>query len=448
MFVITNEKKKQDKKLNYNATHDSLTALPNRKFVLEFLSYILANKKRKRDKGAVLFIDLDNFKGINDSYGHKSGDFVLKVVAKRLQAVLREEDFLARLGGDEFLLIVNEYKQLSNIDAVCTKIIDSLAQDIEDGDKVYKVGVSIGIATFPNDSNNAEELLQFSDTAMYGTKDSGKNGYTYYNKEMTKEALRVSRVERELKNAIQNNELELYYQPQVNIKTNRVVGVEALVRWNHPERGLIMPNDFIPVAEESSLILDLGHWVTHEACRTFQTWKNNGCELDYIAVNMSTKQIECSKCVENMREILKDLEFKSEWLELEVTESTIISNLDNALSNIDSFKEMGVKFAIDDFGTGYSSLSYLKSLQVSTLKIDREFIKDILEDRDDLAIVNAIIAMAHALNYTVVAEGVELLDTLELLKELECDIIQGYYFSKPLAEQALLQYIDNFNTKE
>ena len=448
MFVITNEKKKQDRRLNYSATHDSLTGLPNRKFVLEFLTHILAYKKRNRKNGAVLFIDLDNFKIINDSYGHKSGDYVLKVVSKRLNSLLREEDFLARLGGDEFLLIINEYKSLSDIDRVCTKIIESISQDIKEEDRIYKVGVSIGIATFPTDSDNAQKLLQFSDTAMYGTKDSGKNGYTFYNKEMTEKSLHISRIERELKHAIENDELELYYQPQIDIQSNRVVGVEALVRWNHPEQGLIMPDDFIYVAEQSGLILDLGYWVTEMACRTFKGWKERGCELDYIAVNMSAKQLECLHCLSDMKEIFKNLDFKAEWIELEITENTLISNFDSALSNINTFRELGIKFAIDDFGTGYSSLSYLKSLQVSTLKIDREFIKDILVDRDDFAIVSAIIAMAKALNYTVVAEGVEQKGEVELLKELECDIIQGYYFAKPLREEELLKYIENFKKRD
>ena len=444
MFVITNEKKKQDKKLKYNAAHDSLTGLPNRKFVLEFLTHILAYKKRNRKNGAVLFIDLDNFKIVNDSYGHKSGDYVLKVVSKRLNTLLREEDFLARLGGDEFLLVINEYKNLSDIDTICKKIIESVSQDIEDKERVYKIGVSIGIATFPDDSDDAQKLLQFSDTAMYGTKDSGKNGYTFYNKAMTEESLRISRVERELEYAIQNDELELYYQPQIDVKSNRVIGVEALVRWNHPERGLIMPNDFISVAEQSGLILDLGQWVTEMACKTFKGWKEKGCELDYIAVNMSAKQLECSRCLGDMKETFRSLDFKAEWIEVEITENTLISNLDSALSNINTFKELGIKFAIDDFGTGYSSLSYLKSLQVSTLKIDRAFIKDILVDKDDLAIVNAIIVMAKALNYSVVAEGAEQIETINLLKEMKCDIIQGYYYSKPLREIELLKYIDNF----
>jgi len=421
---------------------------PNRKFVLEFLTHILAYKKRNRKNGAVLFIDLDNFKIINDSYGHKSGDYVLKVVSKRLNSLLREEDFLARLGGDEFLLIINEYKSLSDIDRVCTKIIESISQDIKEEDRIYKVGVSIGIATFPTDSDNAQKLLQFSDTAMYGTKDSGKNGYTFYNKEMTEKSLHISRIERELKHAIENDELELYYQPQIDIQSNRVVGVEALVRWNHPEQGLIMPDDFIYVAEQSGLILDLGYWVTEMACRTFKGWKERGCELDYIAVNMSAKQLECLHCLSDMKEIFKNLDFKAEWIELEITENTLISNFDSALSNINTFRELGIKFAIDDFGTGYSSLSYLKSLQVSTLKIDREFIKDILVDRDDFAIVSAIIAMAKALNYTVVAEGVEQKGEVELLKELECDIIQGYYFAKPLREEELLKYIENFKKRD
>ena len=443
MILITNEKNKQDKKLHHTATHDSLTGLPNRKFALEFLSFMLANQKRLKKNGAVLFIDLDKFKIINDSYGHEAGDIVLMEVSKRLRSLLREEDLVARLGGDEFIVIVNNFSVISDIDKLCHKLIESISKPIINEERSYEVGISVGIATFPDDSNVAEELLQFSDTAMFRTKDNGRNGFTYYSSEMTERSLKISRVEEELKHAISNDELQLYYQPQIDIEQDRIVGVEALVRWNHPRDGLIMPNDFIPIAEESNLIVDLGYWVTREACTAFKRWKEAGVDIDYIAVNMSTKQLQCSQCVTDIVKVFEDLDFKAEWLELEITESTLISNLENTLSNINVFKEMGIQFSIDDFGTGYSSLSYLKSLRISTLKIDREFIKDILVDKDDRSIVSAIIAMGHTLNYTIVAEGAENKEEIILLQYLACDIVQGYYYSKPLPEDTLLAYIEN-----
>ena len=443
MIVITNEKKKQDKKLQYTATHDSLTGLPNRKFALEFLSFMLANQKRLKTKGAVLFIDLDKFKIINDSYGHETGDLVLVEIASRLKNILRKEDLVARLGGDEFIVIMNNFRLLSDIDHLCNKLISEVSHEIFDAQRRYEVGVSIGIATFPEDSNVAEELLQFSDTAMFRTKDNGRNGYTYYNKKMTEASLQISRVEEELKQAIENDELVLYYQPQVNLLTQKVVGVEALVRWEHPRDGLIMPNDFIAIAEESDLIIDLGYWVAREACTAFQRFQKSGMELEYIAVNMSTKQLQSSSCIESITSILEDLDFDPRYLELEITENTLISNLEDTLKHIDIFKEMGIKFSIDDFGTGYSSLSYLKSLPISTLKIDREFIKDILVDKDDKAIVNAIIAMGHTLNYTIIAEGAESKEEVDVLRGFDCDTVQGYYYSKPLKELDLLSYVKN-----
>ena len=441
MFVITNEKKKQDEKLHHTATHDELTGLANRKFALEFLSYMLANQKRYKTQGAVLFLDLDKFKIINDSYGHDVGDRVLTEIASRLKKILRVEDLVARLGGDEFIVIINSFHTLSDIDTLCHKLITTVSKSIEDKERVYEVGISIGVATFPQDSDTAEELLQFADTAMFRTKDNGRNGFTYYSKEMTQMSLQVSRVEDELKYAIANDELELYFQPQIDVKNTRLIAVEALVRWNHPRDGLIMPNDFITIAEESNLIIDLGYWVIRQACLKLKSWKENGVALEYIAVNMSTKQLQDTQCVEHISGILKELDFKPEWLELEITESTLISNLESTLSNINTFKEMGIKFSIDDFGTGYSSLSYLKSLRISTLKIDREFVKDILSDKDDRSIVTAIIGIGHTMNYNIVAEGAENKEEVLLLKKLGCDIVQGYYYSKALKEIDLLSYI-------
>lgn len=444
MAFITNEKKKQDKRIEYAATHDELTGLPNRKFVLEFLDFMLAKTRRKKNKGAVLYIDLDKFKIINDNHGHKAGDFVLREVAKRLKNTSREEDVIARLGGDEFILLMNNYETLHDIDTFCKKIIESVSQEIQGEDKSYKVGLSIGIATFPDDSSTAEELLQFSDIAMFQTKDNGKNGYTYYSKEMTEKSLRRSRVEAELKDAISSNQLVLYYQPQVDLATKKVVGVEALVRWNHPQDDLVMPNDFIPLAEESSLILDLGYWVAFEACKTFKKWKDDGSDLKFISINMSTKQLQCPSCIKNIQTIVSTLDFNPEWLEIEITETTLISDLENTLLKIELFKEMGIKFSIDDFGTGYSSLAYLKSLQIQKLKIDREFIKDMIRNKDR-TIVEAIILMGHTLGYTIVAEGAESKEEMELLKYLACDIIQGYYYSRPLPEDKIIKYINEQN---
>jgi EAL domain-containing protein (putative c-di-GMP-specific phosphodiesterase class I) len=290
------------------------------------------------------------------------------------------------------------------------------------------------------------ELLQYADTAMYKTKESGRNGYSYYSKEMTQKSLNTLRVENDLKKAIENDELVLYYQPQINIQNKRLVGVEALIRWNHPTDGFLPPNEFIPIAEDSHLIIDLGRWVLERACRDFKSWKTAGYDIEYVAVNMSAKQLECQECSQTIRQLLHDTAFDPQWLELEITENTLIENFERVTKNIKTFKEMGIKFSIDDFGTGYSSLSYLKSLQISTLKIDREFIKDILEDKDDYSIVKAIISMGHALNYQIIAEGAEHKEEVELLQTMGCDVVQGYYFSKPLSELKLLEFMQKCET--
>ena len=442
MYIITNEKKKNEKVLRHKIMHDNLTNLPNRRYATEFLENALANSRRDKTKGAVLFMDLDKFKTVNDTHGHKAGDRVLIETAKRFKAVVRENDLVARLGGDEFLIILNHYEELHDIDSVCQKLLSSASEEIIDDNNSYKVGLSIGIATFPHDSLEATELLTFADTAMYATKDKGRNNYTYYDQKMMEASLREAKLEQEIEQAINHNELVLHYQPQVRLSDLSVIGVESLVRWNHPADGLVMPNSFIPIAEKSKLIVELGYWVLKQACSDFKRWKTQGYEIEYVAVNMSAKQLESKDCIDTVLSILNELDFDPKNLELEITETTVISNFENTISNINTFKEYGIKFSIDDFGTGYSSLSYLKSLHISTLKIDREFIKDILTDRDDRTIVTAIIAMGHALDYNIIAEGAEEKAEVELLKYLACDTIQGYYFSKPLPAQKLLEFID------
>jgi len=442
MLIITREKKKNDTKVQHQILHDHLTKLPNRKYSQEFLSRTLIKHKRTQTKGAVLFMDLDRFKIINDTHGHKAGDFVLIAVAMRFKETLRENDLIARLGGDEFLMIIDSYKTIYDIEVICKKLLKSIAKPIVYQNKKFELGLSIGIATFPNDSSNATDLLTYSDAAMYKTKENGRNSYTFYDKNMTEIALKNTRITAELKDAITNNELLLYYQPQVDLKTQKVLGTEALVRWQHPIEGFLPPNEFIPIAEESNLIIDLGYWVLEQACKDFLAWQKQGYQMKYIAVNMSSKQLQSQDCIQNVKAILDKLSFPASCLELEITETTLIANFESTINNINAFKEMGIKFSIDDFGTGYSSLSYLKSLKISTLKIDREFIKDMLVDKDDRTIVSAIIAMGHALEYTIVAEGAEEKEEIELLEELSCDIVQGYYFSKPLPSKELLAFID------
>ncbi len=442
MYIITNEKTNHEKRLTHEIRHDNLTQLPNRKYVIEFLEETIRNAKRNHKKAAVLFLDLDKFKIINDTYGHKTGDKVLIATAQRLKDVVRENDLVARLGGDEFLIILNEYKHLYDIDNVCKKLLKSVSRVIQDGDNSYTVGLSIGIASYPTDSTNASELLSFADVAMYATKESGRHNFTYYDKEMMQTSLKEERLTQELTQAIHKNEFVLHYQPQVHLQELQVMGVEALIRWQHPEKGLIMPNDFIPIAENSNIIVDLGYWVLRRACSDFKQWQTEGYEMKYVAVNMSTKQLSAHDCVMRVMAILQELDFNPKNLEFEITETTLIADLETTITNINTFKSHGIQFSIDDFGTGYSSLSYLKTLPISTLKIDREFIKDIVTDRDDRILVTAIIAMGHALDYKIIAEGAEQEAEIELLKNLDCDFVQGYYYSKPLPSAQLIEFID------
>ncbi len=440
IVLVSHYKKLQDKRLLYSATHDPLTQLPNRAYIYTYLEKVLEDTN---DEGAILFMDLDNFKFINDSFGHEAGDIVLKEVSKRLKRVIRQDDLLARLGGDEFVIIVKRFYSYEQIEQICERIISTVCIPIEAQGSIYQVGVSIGISIFPKDSDNVQQLLQFADTAMYKTKAKGRNGYTFYATEMTLNSLHATRVKNELREAIEKGQLRLYYQPQIDLFSKKVVGVEALVRWAHPVDGLIMPNNFIPMAEENNLIVELGKWVTRKACEDFASWKHLGYDLEYVAVNMSAKQLLSHDFAQFVSTLFKQLHFTPSWLELEITENTLVQNIDRVQKNIAYFQSIGINFSIDDFGTGYSSLTYLKSLPISTLKIDREFIKDILVDDDDLSIVQAVINMGHSMAYRIIAEGAEDMKSVALLQELGCDVVQGYVYAKPLKEFELLEFLES-----
>ncbi|OQX60044.1 MAG: hypothetical protein B5M52_01545 [Helicobacteraceae bacterium 4484_230] len=448
LALIERERKKHDKELRRLAYYDKLTGLPNRTLMTNRLEQAIRRSKRLNTKTAILAIDLDRFKYINESFGHQVGDEVLKIVAQRINNSAGKKDTVSRIGGDEFAVIMESLKNSSEASALAEKIIADMTSVVEDSaGRRFHIGCSIGISISPDNSNDKDLLVKYADSAMFAAKEKGRNRYMFYRDSMTEAAVEQMTMIGNLRQAIEENQFVLYYQPKIDLRSRRVTSVEALIRWEHPEFGLIPPDKFIPVAERTGLIVDIGSWVLREACSSFASWKEAGYTLESIAVNFSTQQLQCRECGDTITSVMKEICFHPDWLELEITETTLIDNLDITRSNMDKLRNMGIKLAIDDFGTGYSSLSYLKQLPVAAIKIDRSFIRDIENDANDIAIVRAIIAMAKTLDYTVVAEGVETKEQLDILTDESCDIVQGYYFAKPMPENMLLEYLNSFDQK-
>lgn len=420
------------------AHYDGLTSLPNRVFFNEMLTKSLNHAKRHKKMFAILFIDLDRFKTINDALGHPMGDRVLKEIANRFTTVLRAGDVLSRLGGDEFIILLNDIDHPKFASPVAEKILKLCADSIKINTYEFFITTSIGISIFPNDGISLEDLLRNADMAMYKAKRAGGGIYQYYTKEMNQEAHEHIQLEAALRKAITNNEFILYYQPQLNLADGVITGVEALIRWEHPEVGMISPAKFIPLAEETGLIMQIGEWALREACRANKSWQDQGYQPISVAVNLSPKQFRHQDIDHLVAMILADTGLDPQYLELEITETAVMDNVETAISRLKDIKAMGVDIAIDDFGTGYTSISYLKQFPVSVLKIDQSFIKGIPNNANDLAITTAVIALAHSLDIKVVAEGVETSEQLQYLADHDCDIVQGYYLSRPLPEAKIL----------
>jgi diguanylate cyclase (GGDEF)-like protein len=429
--------------IHYLATRDPLTELGNRYwFNDELISYTRHQSNRQRLM-ALLFIDLDRFKTINDSLGHQFGDQLLREVAQRLRRLIPEHYPLARLGGDEFMIMMTDGRSRADIERLAQRLIKALCDTYRIEQFKLTTTCSIGISLFPEDSSEAFVLMRNADTAMYQAKSQGGNTFQFYTDEMNQRVNSRLTLENELRRAIQAQEFELYYQPQVCTHTNRLIGAEALIRWRHPDAGIISPADFIPVAEDTGLITEIGDWALYEACSTFRRWNQQLNQPLTISVNVSVRQL-CDSFVLRVRDILQQTGLPAEQLELEITESLLMDNVQQNIEWLTSIHAYGISFAMDDFGTGYSSLSYLKQFPISKLKIDRAFIMDITQDADDEAIVRAILAMSQTLRLKVVAEGVETAEQLQLLQQLSCDSYQGYYFSRPIDkhtfEQQFLSY--------
>jgi diguanylate cyclase (GGDEF)-like protein/PAS domain S-box-containing protein len=424
--------KRVEERIRHMAHHDALTDLPNRVLLYDRVGQLLARARRGGQMLAVLFIDLDRFKNVNDSLGHQVGDRLLQLVAERLRACVRESDTVARLGGDEFVVVVPDLAQPADAAGVAQKLLESLAQPFRIDSHDLHITPSVGICAYPDDGEDVETLMRNADTAMYHAKEMGRNNYQFFTAGMNAAAQHRLALENDLRRALERAELTLHYQPQLDLKTGDIIGFEALARWRHPERGMVPPAQFIPVAEDSGLINRLGEWVLEQACAQAEQWRRAGMPRLQVAVNLSAQQFRREGVAQTVASVLRQTGLPAHCLELEITESVIIQQAGEAVVKLTELNEMDVQLSLDDFGTGYSSLSYLKRFPIDKLKIDQSFVRDISTDPDDAAIVTAIIAMAHSLGLEVIAEGVETAEQLAFLKLLGCDKAQGYYFSKPL----------------
>ena len=420
-----------EQKVNELARYDSLTGLPNRNMFLGELDRSIARAARHGGGFAICFIDLDRFKTINDTLGHDAGDELLKVMAGRLRAAVRKSDLVARLGGDEFVVLL-EGGAGPDLAAVADKLLAAIGEQVTIGGCHFLVTGSIGVGLYPDDGDDAATLLKHADAAMYLAKENGKNNVQFYTDELAGMAARQFELESALRLALVRDELVLHYQPKVDVANGEIVGLEALVRWHHPLRGLVPPGEFIPLAEERGLIVPIGRWVVATACRQIRAWRDAGLATPPVAVNLSPRQFADHRLIEDFEAALRAAGVHPADLEVELTEGVLMADPDRANAVLRRLHDMGVRIAIDDFGTGYSSLSYLKRFPAQTVKIDRSFIRGLPTDHDDTAITQAVIAMAHSLGLRVVAEGVETADQLGLLQRLHCDEVQGYLLGRPV----------------
>jgi diguanylate cyclase (GGDEF)-like protein/PAS domain S-box-containing protein len=445
-LVDISDRKRAEEQIEFHAFHDVLTQLPNRKLFTDRLSQAVTHSRRTNKAVAVMFIDLDHFKSINDTLGHTAGDELLLSMSQRLRECVREDDTVARIGGDEFTVILNELRQPDDAATVAEKVLDAVKQPLTIGGMNVEVTASIGIAIYPTDGTDSESLLRNADSAMYRAKEAGRNTYQLCTADMKRRATERLSLESRLRRAVQEDQLLLHYQPQISLVSGRIIGAEALVRWNDPEHGLVHPSAFIPLAEESRLILPIDEWVMRTACRQFREWRDAGMEIDHISVNLSARQFQQSDLVEVVHRALTDAGISGHALELEITETAAMQNADVTVEILNALRELGVAISIDDFGTGYSSLNYLKRFPISSVKIDGSFIRDVVTSEGDAAIVSAVIGIARSLRLQVIAEGVETEEQLSFLRRRKCDAAQGYLFSRPVAPEKMTYMLNERRT--
>jgi diguanylate cyclase (GGDEF)-like protein/PAS domain S-box-containing protein len=435
------ERKQAEEIINYQLYHDLLTKLPNRALFRDRLSLAISQAQRNGSKLAVMFLDMDRFKMVNDSLGHLAGDQLLQTVAARLNDCLRDSDTLARVGGDEFNLLVPDIDGSEDAAMIAHNIMDKLKEPVVLEEYEVFVSFSIGIALFPDDGQKMDALVKHADMAMYHIKGRGKNGYEFFSDHMKMHYHRQLSLESGIRKALEENQFELFFQPQVDVCNERVCGMEALIRWNHPERGLVLPGEFIPLSEETGLIISIGSWVLERACREIAAWRREGADAVVMAVNISAAQLEQPGFEQQVIDTMNRYQVKRGQLELEITENVLMQDMDQAVTKFQNLASHGVRVAVDDFGIGYSCLSYLNSLPLNTLKIDRSFISDICSPRDKNSIVTAIFAMARELDLEVVAEGVESRVQLDYLKKLHCHKAQGYLLGRPMQSRPAMDLL-------
>jgi diguanylate cyclase (GGDEF)-like protein/PAS domain S-box-containing protein len=430
--IDISERKAYEARIEYLADHDALTDLANRNLLGDRITQAMAHARRNGLLLGVLFLDLNRFKGVNDSFGHELGDALLLEVSSRLKYVVREGDTVARQGGDEFIILLTDVQRPTDVAAVAYKIFDVFSTPfVIQGHELF-ISTSIGATLYPADGDDMQTLLRNADTAMYRAKEEHGNAFQFYSREMSIRALERAELESALRRALERKEFELFYQPKVDTGSGRIIGAEALIRWNHPDMGLVSPTRFIPMAEEIGLIVPIGHWVLHTACAQNKAWQNAGLPPISVSVNLSARQFRQEDLVESVAEILESMGLDAKHLELELTESIVMNSAELFINKLRQLEDLGVQLSIDDFGTGYSSLSYLKRFPLHHLKIDQSFVRDIATDADDAAITSTVISLGHSLNLKVIAEGVETEEQVAFLRDHHCDEMQGYYFSKPL----------------
>ncbi|HEY6838446.1 MAG TPA: EAL domain-containing protein, partial [Geobacteraceae bacterium] len=435
------ERKLAQEQLYHLAHHDALTGLPNRTLLIDRLCQAKALANRLKHMVAVLFLDLDRFKIINDTLGHEIGDRLLQAVSQRISGGIREVDTVARIGGDEFVVVLVNISDAGDAEKIAQKIVKILSQPYHLDTHELFITTSIGICLCPKDSDDPESLIKKADIAMYAAKGQGRNNFQFYDAAMDENAAKLLSLATSIRKALDRKEFCLCYQPKVDITSGRITAMEALIRWEHPELGRLSPAEFIPLAEETGLIIPLGEWVLREACRQNKDWQEQGLPPVRVAVNLSGYQLQQKNILDVVKQTLDETGLRSEFLEVEITETVIMQNPDFAIAVLGEFRDLGIHISIDDFGTGYSSLAHLKRFSVNTLKIDKSFVRDVEIDSTDAAIATAIIAMGNSLNLRVIAEGVETQGQLSFLKENQCDEMQGYYFSRPLPPEDVASFL-------
>jgi diguanylate cyclase (GGDEF)-like protein len=432
IFSDISKLKSSQEKLKHLTHYDALTDLPNRALLVERVEQAIRHANRTSNRVALVMLDLDRFKHINESYGHTVGDKLIADVANNLRHVVRDDDTLARVGGDEFVLLFEDIEDIAKLGFMTERIQRALAAPIELPDQIVNMTASMGICVYPEDGANASELMRNADAAMFHAKAQGRNTYQFYTEEMTRKAFEVLLLENDLRQAIEREELVLYYQPQINMKRREVIGAEALIRWNHKVLGTVSPARFIPIAEESGLIVEIGDWVLEEGCRQVSSWQQSGLNVNHLALNVASLQLSRGGLVTRLGALLSQYRLESKQIELEVTEGFVMDRSERSISQLRALRELGVTIAIDDFGTGYSSLSYLKDLPMNKLKIDQSFVRGLPNDKADMALTKTIVELGNGLDMEVIAEGVETAEQAAFLIAEGCHNAQGYLYGKPM----------------